>query len=141
MKRQQRRLQHVLNKFASIAGDGGDAVRVWGSKDVERTDGGWQFHIHMLVDLGGANADELAKMLRCAWKGARHVQIKPMEARDHEANLTRLAHYLIKARFTHSVGNRREWLPVEQIVELALWRDGLPAQWHRFSWHVRRRPT
>jgi hypothetical protein len=45
---------------------------------------------------------------------------------------------MTKARFTRSVGNRREWLSIEDIVTLALWRDRLSAQWHRFTWGVHR---
>jgi hypothetical protein len=37
---------------------------------------------------------------------------------------------MTKARFTRSVGNRREWLSNEDIVTLALWHDRQSAQWH-----------
>ena len=138
MLRQHRRFQHILSKFAGGTGKNRrHAVRIWGAREVERTDDGWQFHVHMLIDMAGMNVDELAKMLRTVWTGNRQVQVKPMDQRDHQANLMRLAHYMTKAQFTRSVGNRREWLSNEEIVELALWRDRQSAQWHRFTWSVR----
>jgi hypothetical protein len=140
MQRQHRRLQHILSKFAGGTGKSRThPVRVWGAREVEPIDGEWQFHIHMLIDLAGADVDKLAEMLRDGWgTGSRQVQIKLLERRDHRANIIRCAHYMTKARFTRSVGNRREWLSIEDIVTLALWRDRLSAQWHRFTWGVHR---
>ena len=140
MKRQHRRLQHILSKFAGGTGKSRTLpVRVWGAREVEPIDDEWQFHVHLLIDLAGADADKLAEMLRDGWgTGARQVQIKVLERRDHRANIIRFAHYMTKARFTRSVGNRREWLSIEDIVTLALWRDRLSAQWHRFTWGVHR---
>ena len=138
MPRQHRRLQRILAKFAISNGkDRTHHLRVWGAREVERTDDGWQFHVHMLVDLGGADVNALAKGLRTAWSGYRQVHTKLMEQRDHQANLMRLAHYMTKARYTRSVGNRREWLSNREMVTLAQWRDRQSAQWHRFTWNVR----
>jgi hypothetical protein len=138
MKRQHRRLQHVLKKFAGGAGTSRRAVRVWGAREVEPSDDGWMFHTHLLVDLDGADPRRLGKMLRAAWgSGSRQVQIKVMQQREHRANITRLAHYMTKARYTRDAGDRREWLSNENIVTLALWRDRQPAQWHRFTFGVR----
>jgi hypothetical protein len=38
-----------------------------------------------------------------------------------------------EARFTRSVGNRREWMSNEDIVTLVLWRDPQSSQWRRFT--------
>jgi hypothetical protein len=84
MQRQHRRLQRILTKFD--IGNGKDRahhLRVWGARGVECADGGWQFHVHMLADLGGANVHALAKILRSIWSGPRGVQIKAIEQRDH----------------------------------------------------------
>ena len=125
-------------KFAISNGkDRTHHLRVWGAREVERIDDGWQFHVHMLVDLSGVDGNALAKGLRTAWSGYRQVQTKLMEKRDHQANLMRLAHYMTKARYTSSVGNRREWLSNGDMVTLAQWRDRQSAQWHRFTWNVR----
>ena len=138
MQRQHRRLQRILAKLAISSGkDRTHHLRVWGAREVERIDDGWQFHVHMLVDLGGADVNALSKRLRTAWSGYRQVQTKLMEQRDHHANLMRLAHYMTKARYTRSVGNRREWLSNVDMVTLAQWRDRQSAQWHRFTWNVR----
>jgi hypothetical protein len=124
MQRQHRRLQRILAKFAISNGkDRTHHMRVWGAREVERTDDGWQFHVHMVVDLGGVDVNALSKGLRTAWSGYRQVQTKLMEQRDHQANLMRLAHYMTKARYTHSVGNRRECLSNGDMVTLAQWRD------------------
>ena len=110
-------------------------VRVWGAREVEPIDDEWQFHVHLLIDLAGADVDKLAEMLRDGWgTGARQVQVNS----DHRANIIRFAHYMTKARLTRNVGNRREWLANEDIVTLALWRDRQSAQWHRFTWGVHR---
>jgi hypothetical protein len=140
MQRQHRRLQHILSKFAGGTGKSRThRVRVWGAREVEPIDVGWQFHVHLLIGLDGADAETLAQMLREAWgTGSRQVQIKVLEPRDHRANIIRCAHYMTKARFTRTVGNRREWLSNEDIVTLALWRDRLSAQWHRFTWGIHR---
>jgi hypothetical protein len=42
-----------------------------------------------------------------------------LERRDHRENIIRFGHYMTKARFTRSVGDRREWLSNEDIVTLA----------------------
>ena len=93
---------------------------VWGAREVEPIADEWQFHVHLLIDLAGADVDKLAKMLREGWgTGARQVQVKMLERRDHRANIIRCAHYMTKARFTRTVGNRREWLSIEDIVTLS----------------------
>ncbi len=135
MARQHRRLLHVLSKFV---GQMGKKVRVWGAREVERTDDGWQFHIHLLVDFAGADPNELAKMLRGLWgEGDRQVLVKVLERREHRSNIIRFAHYMTKARFTRSAGNDRVWMSNEDMVTYALWRDRLSVQWHRFTFGVR----
>ena len=62
MKRQHRRLQHVLKKFAGGAGKSRRTkVRVWGAREVEPSDDGWMFHTHLLVDLAGADPHRLGR--------------------------------------------------------------------------------
>ena len=105
-------------------------MRVWGAREVEPSDDGWMFHIHLLVDLAGADLRRLGNMLRAAWgSGSRQVQVKVLQQREHRANVIRLAHYMTKARYTRDTGDRREWLSNEDVVTLALWRDRQPAQW------------
>jgi hypothetical protein len=82
MQRQHRRLQRILAKFAISNGkDRTDHLRVWGAREVERIDDGWQFHVHMLVDLSvlmgmpWRRASELhgAAIVRCrpsSWSNA-----------------------------------------------------------------------
>jgi hypothetical protein len=139
MARQHRRLQHVLRKFAGGTGKNRKTkLRVWGAREAERVGEGWMFHVHLLVDLAGGDPRRLGEMLRTAWgHGSRQVQIKVMQQREHRANIIRLAHYMTKARYTRDVDGRREWLSTEDIVTLALWRDRLPAQWHRFNFGIR----
>ncbi len=138
MNRQHRRLQHVLKKFAGDAED----VRVWGAREVEKDGAAWVFHVHLLVDLGTTDADRLADMLRDAWgRGDRQVQVKTMKQRSHRANVSRLAKYMTKARYTEAAeGERkrkREWMSYDDILALITWRDARPAQWHRFTWGIR----
>jgi hypothetical protein len=112
-------------------------VRVWGAHEVERDGAEWLFHVHLLVDLAGSDPDRLAEMLRAAFgRGERQVQVKPMQLRSHRRNIFRLSQYMTKARYTHDVGERHVWMSNEDIVALALWRDYLPSQWHRFTWGV-----
>jgi hypothetical protein len=95
-------------------------------------------HVHLLVDLAGADPQRLGRLLRAArGAGSRQVQIKVMQQRAHRANIIRLAHYMTRARYTRDIGDHREWLSNEEIVTVAMWRDRLPAQWHRFTWGVR----
>jgi hypothetical protein len=106
MDREHRRLQYVFQKFAGGTGkDRLAKVRVWGAREVERDGSEWLFHTHLLVYLAGADPDKLAELLRGAWPGDRHVQVKNMEKREHQANLRRLAQYMCKARYTKAVGN------------------------------------
>ena len=136
MDRQLRRLRHALKRFRGNA----EGVRVWGAREVEKDGAAWVFHVHMLVDLGNADADHLAEVLRGVWgRGDRQVQVKTMRRRSHRANVRRLAEYMTKARYTQAAeGERkREWMSYEDILALVMWRDRRPAQWHRFSWGVR----
>jgi hypothetical protein len=114
-------------------------LRVWGAREVERDGAAWTFHVHMLVDLGTGSADVLADMLRDRWgRGERQVQVKAMRRRNHRFNVRRVAEYMCKARYTQDVGEgKREWLPYEDVLALIMWRDRLPAQWHRFTWGLR----
>ena len=110
---------YVLGKFAGGHGKSRIAkVRVWGAREVERTEGGWHFHVHLIIDLAGADARDLAKLLRAAWgTGARQVQVKGMQERDQEANIRKLARYMCKARYTHVVGDR-VWMSIEILPRL-----------------------
>jgi hypothetical protein len=141
MERQHRRLQHVLKKFAGGTGKNRVAnVRVWGAREIERDGTEWQFHVHLLVDLAGGDADRLLDLLRDVWgRGDRQVQAKMMRQREHQANVLRLARYMTKARYTQSVGTgaEREWMSNEDIVAVVRWRDRQSHQWHRFTWGVR----
>jgi hypothetical protein len=134
MDRQLRRLRHVLKKF-----DGGEHdVRVWGAREVERDGAAWLFHVHLLIDLGTASADDLARMLRDVWgRGERQVQVKTLKPRNHRLNIRRLTEYMTKARLTETVDGRRIWMSYANILTLVMWRDRMPAQWHRFTWGVR----
>jgi hypothetical protein len=93
----------------------------------------------MLVDLAGVDPDLVAKRLRDAWgRGNRQVQVKSLNAQRHQyANLYRIASYMTKPRYTYAAEDRRLWLSNEDIAALALWRDRLPNQWHRFTIAVR----
>ena len=131
--RQLRRLRHILKKFAD-----GSPVRVWGAREVERHGGEWLFHVHMLVDLGGAEPTVLAHLLRAVWgTGERQVQVKPMLPRSHRANVARIAQYMTKARYSSSLDGHHVWWSNEEIAAVALWRDRRSAQWHRFTFGVR----
>jgi hypothetical protein len=93
----------------------------------------------MLVDLAGADPDRLAQMLRDTFgRGERQVQVKPMTPRSHRVTMFRIPQYMTKARYTSVVGERHIWLRNEDIVAMALWRDNLPLQWHRFTWGIQR---
>ena len=85
VQRHHRRLQHILSEFAGGTGKSRtNPVRVWGAREVEPVDDGWQFHVHLLIDLAGADANTLARMLSDAWgTGPRQVQMKLLERRDN----------------------------------------------------------
>jgi hypothetical protein len=139
MDRQLRRLRHILKKFACGAGTFRDRmVRVWGAREVERDGNEWLFHVHMLIDFADADPASLAEVLRDGWgRGGREVQVKPMLPRSHRSNIYRIARYMTKARYSSVVDGRHVWWTNEDIAAIALWRDRLPSQWHRFTFGVR----
>ncbi len=140
MDRQLRRLRHILKKFAGGAGPSRDRmVRVWGAREVERDGREWLFHVHMLIVFADADPAHLAEMLRVGWgRGGREVQVKPMLPRSHRFNIFRIAQYMTKARYSSVLDGSHVWWTNEDIAAIALWRDRLPAQWHRFTVGVRR---
>jgi hypothetical protein len=44
---------------------------------------------------------------------------------------------MTKARLTEVVDGKRIWMSYPDILALVMWRDRMPAQWHRFTWGVR----
>lgn len=116
-------------------------VRVWGAREVEpiRQPGGsfrWLWHWHLIVDLDGLDADVLADALRARWPGPRAVRVEPVRAKSAKQRaraLRNLASYPVKSRYTHRVGEQRQWLPPEVIDALAQWRASQPSRWTRFA--------
>lgn len=138
--RQHRRLQHALKLAATDRRHPGVIVpiHVWGCREVEKDGAKWVFHVHMLVDVFTLTPDELGTALRAAWPAPRAVMIKTLTDRDHQINIKRLAAYMMKARYTVSGPERREWMDLPDIAAVAAWRDRMPAQWHRWCWGVKR---
>ena len=138
--RQHRRLQHALKLAATDRRHQEFIVpmHVWGCREVEKDGAEWVFHVHMLVDLFAVTPEDLGAALRAAWPEPRAVMIKHLTDRDHKINIKRLSAYMMKARYTVSGPERREWMDFPDIVRVAEWRDRMPTQWHRWSWGLKR---
>lgn len=99
----------------------------------------FEFHLHMVIDLGRVPVDDLGAALRVRWPGVRRVHVMGLNVRRKlEVNLRNLARYPIKARMTREVGeDRREWLDAAEITQLATWMCSIGVRWFRFSFGVR----